>query len=69
LRQQADRQPAHGPARAQRGRGSGAFAAVGHGSVALAGEEPRRFVYSEVFAFTGGFVSRLDTFHIWLAKR
>jgi ketosteroid isomerase-like protein len=40
-------------------------AVVGRGSVALGGD-PVDFVYSEVFTFTGGLVSRLDTFHIWL---
>jgi uncharacterized protein len=40
-------------------------AVVGHGSVSLGGD-PRAFVYSEVFTFTDGLVSRLDTFHIWL---
>ena len=43
-------------------------AVVGHGSVSL-GDDPRPFVYSEVFTFTGGLVSRLDTFHIWLGER
>ena len=42
-------------------------AVVGHGSVSLGGE-PVDFVYSEVFTFTGGLVSRLDTFHIWLSE-
>jgi uncharacterized protein len=48
-------------------------AVVGHGSVSLGGD-PHGFSpaggrcpqYSEVFTFTGGLVSRLDTFHIWL---
>ena len=40
-------------------------AVVGHGSVSLGGD-PHVFVYSEVFTFTDGLVSRLDTFHIWL---
>jgi hypothetical protein len=39
-----------------------------HGSVSLGGD-PVDFVYSEVFTFTGGLVSRLDTFHIWLGER
>jgi hypothetical protein len=43
----------------------GTVAVVGHGSVSLGGD-PHAFVYSEVFTFTGGLVSRLDTFHIWL---
>jgi uncharacterized protein len=42
-------------------------AAVGHGNVSLGGD-PHPFVYSEVFTFTGGLVSRLDTFHIWLGE-
>ncbi len=42
-------------------------AVVGHGSVAL-GDGPVGFVYSEVFTFTGGLISRLDTFHIWLGE-
>jgi ketosteroid isomerase-like protein len=39
-----------------------AVAVVGHGG------DPVDFVYSEVFTFTGGLVSRLDTFHIWLGE-
>lgn len=42
-------------------------AVIGHGSVSLGGD-PVHFVYSEVFTFTGGLVSRLDTFHIWLGE-
>jgi ketosteroid isomerase-like protein len=42
-------------------------AVVGHGGVSLDGD-PHEFVYSEVFTFTGGLVSRLDTFHIWLGE-
>jgi len=42
-------------------------AVVGHGGVSLSGD-PVDFVYSEVFTFTGGLVSRLDTFHIWLGE-
>lgn len=42
-------------------------AVVGRGNVALAGGRVD-FVYSEVFTFTGGLVSRLDTFHIWLGE-
>lgn len=48
--------------------GKDAFAVVGHGGVSLGGD-PHEFVYSEVFTFTGGLVSRLDTFHIWLGAR
>jgi ketosteroid isomerase-like protein len=40
---------------------------IGHGSVSLGGD-PVDFVYSEVFTFTDGLVSRLDTFHIWLGE-
>jgi ketosteroid isomerase-like protein len=43
-------------------------AAVGHGSVALGDADPAEFVYAEVFTFTDGLVSRLDTFHIWLSE-
>jgi ketosteroid isomerase-like protein len=42
-------------------------AVIGHGSVSLGGD-PHDFVYSEVFTFTDGLVSRLDTFHIWLGE-
>jgi ketosteroid isomerase-like protein len=42
-------------------------AVVGHGRVAR-DREPVDFVYSEVFTFTDGLVSRLDTFHIWLEE-
>ena len=42
-------------------------AVIGHGNVSM-GDDPRAFVYSEVFTFTGGLVSRLDTFHIWLGE-
>jgi ketosteroid isomerase-like protein len=42
-------------------------AVVGHGGVSMGGD-PIDFVYSEVFTFTGGLVSRLDTFHIWLGE-
>ncbi|MFL6083789.1 MAG: nuclear transport factor 2 family protein [Mycobacterium sp.] len=37
-------------------------AVIGHGG------DLHDFVYSEVFTFTGGLVSRLDTFHIWLGE-
>jgi hypothetical protein len=40
---------------------------VGHGNVSLGGD-PVDFVYLEVFTFTDGLVSRLDTFHIWLGE-
>jgi uncharacterized protein len=43
-------------------------AVVGHGSADLGTGEPVDFVYSEVFTFTDGLVSRLDTFHIWLGE-
>ena len=48
--------------------GLAGVAVVGHGGVSL-GRNPADFVYSEVFTFTGGLVSRLDTFHIWLGDR
>lgn len=41
-------------------------AVIGHGSIARG--DSRDFVYSEVFTFTDGLVSRLDTFHIWLGE-
>jgi len=44
-----------------------AVAVIGHGGVSLGGD-PVDFVYSEVFTFTDGLVSRLDTFHIWLGE-
>jgi uncharacterized protein len=44
---------------------SNTVAVIGHGSVSLDGD-PHDFVYTEVFTFTDGLVSRLDTFHIWL---
>jgi ketosteroid isomerase-like protein len=37
-------------------------AVLGHGG------DPVDFVYSEVFTFTDGLVSRLDTFHVWLGE-
>ena len=39
-------------------------------SVAVLGHsgDPVDFVYSEVFTFTDGLVSRLDTFHVWLGE-
>ncbi|MDT5363765.1 MAG: uncharacterized protein QOC69_5527 [Mycobacterium sp.] len=43
-------------------------AVVGHGRVDMGTGEPVDFVYSEVFTFTAGLVSRLDTFHIWLGE-
>jgi ketosteroid isomerase-like protein len=42
-------------------------AVIGHGGVSLGGDA-HAFVYSEVFTFTDGLVSRLDTFHIWLRE-
>ena len=44
-----------------------AVAVIGHGGVPLGGD-PVDFIYSEAFTFTGGLVSRLDTFHIWLGE-
>ena len=43
-----------------------AVAVLGHGSVVLGGGEPVEFEYAEVFTFTEGLISRLDTFHVWL---
>jgi ketosteroid isomerase-like protein len=40
--------------------------ATGEGSLATDGDKPRRFVFSEVFTFTGDAVNRLDTYHLWL---
>jgi hypothetical protein len=56
-----------------RGGEGNTVAVVGHGSVSLGGD-PHEFSpasgrcpqYSEVFTFTCGLVSRLDTFHKWL---
>ena len=42
-------------------------AVIVHGTVSLGGD-PHDLVYSEVFTFTDGLVSRLDTFHIWLGE-
>ena len=41
-------------------------AATGAGTLSKEGEDPRRFVFCEVFTFTGDSVSRLDTYHVWL---
>ena len=43
-------------------------AVVGHGSVARGDGDPVDFVYSELFTFADGRISRLDTFHIWLGE-
>ena len=43
-------------------------AVVGHGSVDMGSGDPVDFVYSEVFTFRDGLVSRLDTFHVWLGE-
>jgi uncharacterized protein len=50
-------------------------AVIGHGCVSLGGgpvdfspASGRCPQYSEVFTFTDGLVSRLDTFHIWLGE-
>jgi hypothetical protein len=40
--------------------------ATGGGSVAEEGGRSRKFVFCEVFSFTGNAVSRLDTYHVWL---
>jgi ketosteroid isomerase-like protein len=42
--------------------GSDAFAAEADGG------DPVDFVYSEVFTFSDGLITRLDTFHIWLGE-
>jgi uncharacterized protein len=42
-------------------------AVIGHGSGSMGGGRVD-FVYSEVFTFADGLVSRLDTFHIWLGE-
>lgn len=42
------------------------IAVVGHGSVDVSTGGPVDFVYSQVFTFTDGLVSRLDTFRVWL---
>jgi ketosteroid isomerase-like protein len=41
--------------------------AIGGGSVAKKGGEKMKFVFSEVFTFTGDSVSRLETYHVWLS--
>jgi uncharacterized protein len=38
--------------------------AVGHGEMTLRGGGPVAFVFSEVFTFAGGLVSRLETYHV-----
>jgi uncharacterized protein len=40
--------------------------ATGGGSVAKKDGDRLRFVFCEVFTFTGDAVSRLDTYHVWL---
>jgi ketosteroid isomerase-like protein len=40
-------------------------AVTGNGSVRKKGGEVMKFAFSEVFTFTGDFVSRLDTYHVW----
>jgi ketosteroid isomerase-like protein len=41
-------------------------AATGAGTLSKEGTDPRRFVFCEIFTFTGESVSRLDTYHVWL---
>ena len=41
--------------------------ATGGGSVAQKGGDRLKFVFCEVFTFTGDVVSRLDTYHVWLS--
>jgi ketosteroid isomerase-like protein len=43
-------------------------AVVGRGAIDAGGDGPADLVYSEVFTFTEGLISRLDTFHIWLGE-
>lgn len=42
-----------------------AVAVTGGGSVTKKDGQQARFVFSEVFHFSGGLVRRLETFHIW----
>jgi ketosteroid isomerase-like protein len=44
---------------------SDTVAVTGRGSVAKKTGEVMRFVFSEVFTFSGDVVSRLDTYHVW----
>jgi ketosteroid isomerase-like protein len=41
---------------------------LGHGSVEFGNGDLVDFTYAEVFTFTDGLVSRLDTFHVWLGE-
>jgi ketosteroid isomerase-like protein len=41
-------------------------AVTGSGSVAKKTGEVMKFVFSEVFTFTGDVVNRLDTYHVWI---
>jgi ketosteroid isomerase-like protein len=41
--------------------------ATGGGSVARKGGERQRFVFCEVFTFTGDAISRLETYHLWVS--
>ena len=45
-----------------------AVAVLGHGSGEFGNGDPVDFTYAEVFTFTDGLVSRLDTFHVWLGE-
>ena len=45
-----------------------AVAVLGHGSGEFGNGDPVEFTYAEVFTFTDGLVSRLDTFHVWLGE-
>jgi uncharacterized protein len=40
--------------------------AAGNGSIAKIGGERMKFVFCEVYAFTGEAISRIDTYHIWV---
>src|SRR5262245_37657141 len=42
-------------------------AATGSGHVAKRGGERASFVFCDVFTFKGDAVSRLDTYHVWIA--
>ena len=43
-------------------------AVLGHGSGEFGNSDSVDFTYAEVFTFTDGLVSRLDTFHVWLGE-
>jgi ketosteroid isomerase-like protein len=43
-----------------------AVAVTGGGSVKKKGGETMKFVFSEIFHFTGSLVHRLETYHLWV---